>query len=225
MTNQALQEFKNQVCCSIRNELTSFSRRNKTITEEEFLMEFRERYSDFFQNLGNEYMNEERFVPATGPEDAEVLLIGEAPGANEVEKGEPFVGRAGGKMNDILSDIDVGRSELYITNLMKIRPPENRDPKKDEIEAWAPLIEKEIDEVDPEIIITLGNFPSRYMLDTSKGISKIHGRVFTRKEQKIMPVYHPAATLYDRSKTPELEKDLRKAFGKEDSGQRKLGNF
>lgn len=198
---------------------------NKTITEENSLMEFRERYNEFFQNLDKEYMDEERFVPAVGPEESDYMLIGEAPGANEVEEGEPFVGRAGEKMNDILSDIGVSRSELYITNLVKIRPPENRDPKKDEIEAWAPLLEKEIERVDPEIIITLGNFPSKQVLDTSKGISKIHGRVFTREGQKIMPVYHPAATLYDRSKTPELEKDLRKAFGKEDSGQRKLGNF
>jgi uracil-DNA glycosylase family 4 len=188
-------------------------------------MEFRERYSEFFQNLDERHMDEERFVPAVGPQGSDFMLIGEAPGANEVEEGEPFVGRAGNKMNDILSDIGVSRSELYITNLVKIRPPENRDPKKDEIEAWAPLLEEEIERVDPDIIITLGNFPSKYMLDTSKGISKIHGRVFTREGQKIMPVYHPAATLYDRSKTPELEKDLRKAFGKEDSGQRKLGNF
>ncbi len=188
-------------------------------------MDFKNRYQDFFDQLNEEYMNEERFVPAVGPEDTEYMLIGEAPGANEVEEGEPFVGRAGEKMNDILDDIDMQRSDLYITNLVKIRPPDNRDPKKDEIEAWAPLLEKEIEKVDPDIIITLGNFPSKYMLDTSKGISKIHGRTFTREGQKIMPVFHPAATLYDRSKTPELEKDLRKAFGKEDTGQRKFTDF
>lgn len=188
-------------------------------------MDFKQRYQDFFNQLSSEHMDEERFVPAVGPVNAEVMLIGEAPGANEVEEGEPFVGRAGNKMDDILHDIGVKRSDLYITNLVKIRPPENRDPKKDEIEAWAPLLEQEIEEVDPEVIVTLGNFPSRYMLDTSKGISKMHGRIFTREGQKIMPVYHPAATLYDRSKTPDLEKDLRKAFGKEESGQSKLGNF
>lgn len=188
-------------------------------------MDFKQKYQDFFKQLDSEYMNEERFVPAVGPQDAEVMLIGEAPGANEVEEGEPFVGRAGNKMDDILHDIGAERSELYITNLVKIRPPENRDPKKDEIKAWAPLLDKEIEKVEPDIIITLGNFPSRYMLDTSKGISQIHGRIFTREGQKIMPVFHPAATLYDHSKTPELEKDLRKALGKEESGQSKLGNF
>ena len=185
-------------------------------------MNFREKYSEFFDQLDPQFFNEERFVPAFGPEDAKVMMIGEAPGANEVEEGEPFVGRAGERMNDILSDIDVDRSEIYITNLVKIRPPDNRDPKSDEIEAWAPLLEQEIEEVQPDVIVTLGNFASKYMLDTSKGISKIHGRVFTREGQKIMPVYHPAATLYDRSKGPELEKDLRKAFGKEESGQQKL---
>lgn len=185
-------------------------------------MDFKQKYSDFFETLHPDYWNKERFVPAVGPEDAEVIIVGEAPGANEVEQGEPFVGRAGEKMNDVLRDIGVDRENLYITNLVKIRPPENRDPKKNEIEAWAPLLEQEIQEVDPDIILTLGNFASKEMLDTKKGITKIHGRIFTRNSRKIMPIYHPAATLYDRSKTPDLEKDLRKAFGKEDTGQQKL---
>jgi len=188
-------------------------------------MSFKQKYHDFFNQLNPTYFDEERFVPAVGPENAKVILIGEAPGANEVEEGEPFVGRAGNKMNDVLSDIGVDRSELYITNLVKIRPPDNRDPKSDEIEAWAPLLEEEIKDVDPDIILTLGNFASKEMLDTSKGITQIHGRIFTRNGRKIMPIFHPAATLYDRSKTPDLEKDLRKAFGKEDTGQQKLSDL
>jgi len=188
-------------------------------------MTFRDKYSNFLDDIDPQFMDESRFVPSVGPEDAQVMMIGEAPGANEVEEGEPFVGRAGNKLNDILKDIGVKRKEIYITNLVKIRPPDNRDPKSDEIEAWAPLLEKEIEDVNPDIILTLGNFPSKYVLDTSKGISQIHGRIFTREGQKIMPVYHPAATLYDQSKTPDLEKDLRKAFGKEDTGQQKLSNL
>lgn len=188
-------------------------------------MDFKKRYQDFFETLHPSYMDEKHFVPAVGSESSDYMLIGEAPGANEVDQGEPFVGRAGKRMDDILSDIGVERSELYITNLVKVRPPDNRDPKKKEIEAWAPLLEEEIENVNPEIIITLGNFPSKYMLDTSKGISQIHGRIFTREGQKIMPVFHPAATLYDRSKGPELEKDFRKAFGKENSGQQKLSDL
>jgi DNA polymerase len=188
-------------------------------------MDFRQKYSDFFETLHPDYMDEERFVPAVGPENAEVMLVGEAPGANEVEQGEPFVGRAGEKMDKVLRDIGVSREKLYITNLVKIRPPDNRDPKKEEIEAWAPLLEKEIEEVNPDIILTLGNFSSREMLDTKKGISQIHGRIFSQEGRKIMPIYHPAATLYDRSKTPDLEKDLRKAFGKENTGQQKLDDL
>ncbi len=185
-------------------------------------MSFKQEYSDFFEQLSEEYFDEERFVPAVGPQDAKVILVGEAPGANEVEQGEPFVGRAGDRMNDILNDIGVERSDLYITNLVKVRPPENRDPKADEIEAWAPLLEKEIERVDPDVILTLGNFASKQMLDTSKGITSIHGKMFQRNGRKIMPVFHPAATLYDRSKAPELEDDLRKAFGKKNAGQQSL---
>lgn len=185
-------------------------------------MDFQEKYREFFQNLNTDYFDGERFVPAIGPVDAEVMLVGEAPGANEVEEGEPFVGRAGEKLDETLHEIGVERSEIYITNLVKIRPPDNRDPKKDEIKAWKPLLEEEIQNVDPDIIIPLGNFASRQLLGTKKGITSIHGRIFSREGRKIMPAFHPAAVLYDRSKEPELEKDLRKAFGKEDTGQTKL---
>lgn len=188
-------------------------------------MDFREKYSDFFETVHPDYKDEKRFVPGVGNEDAEFVLIGEAPGANEVEEGEPFVGQAGNELDKVLDKIDVERSELYITNLVKIRPPENRDPKKDEIEAWAPLLREELENIDPDVIITLGNFASREMLDTKKGISSIHGRIFSREGQKIMPVFHPAAVLYDRSKEEDLEADLRKAFGKEDSGQRTLNDL
>ncbi len=185
-------------------------------------MEFRERYSDFFQKIDPGYFDDKRFVPSTGPEDASIMLVGEAPGANEVEEGEPFVGRAGDILDEILEDIGVNRSELYITNLVKVRPPDNRDPKKGEIEAWNPLLEKEIETVQPEVMVPMGNFASRELLNTRKGISSIHGRIFSREGRKIMPTFHPAAVLYDRSKKPELEKDLRRALGKEETGQRKL---
>lgn len=185
-------------------------------------MNFKGKYAEFFEQLSEEQWNEERFVPAVGPDDAEVMLVGEAPGANEVEEGEPFVGRAGDKLDDILHKIGVERSDLYITNLVKIRPPDNKDPKKDEIEAWKPLLQNEIDRVDPDFVLTLGNFPSKEILGIKDGITSVHGRIFTREGRKIMPVYHPAATLYDRSKTPDLEKDLRKAFGKEKTGQKTL---
>ncbi|MFB6213164.1 MAG: uracil-DNA glycosylase [Candidatus Nanohaloarchaea archaeon] len=185
-------------------------------------MSFRQKYSEFFRQLDSGYFDGERFVPAVGPDDADAMLVGEAPGANEVEEREPFVGRAGEKLDEILHRIGVDRDELYITNLVKIRPPGNRDPKKDEIEAWEPLLREEIEEIDPEFIIPLGNFASKELLDTSKCITSIHGRIFSREGQKIMPTFHPAAVLYDNTKEPELEEDLRKAFGREKSGQTRL---
>lgn len=185
-------------------------------------MGFREKYGDFFEKLEPEFFDEERFVPAVGPEDADVMFVGEAPGANEVEEGEPFVGRAGEKMDKILKDIGVERGEIYITNLVKIRPPDNRDPKSDEIEAWNPLLRKEIENVDPDKIVPLGNFASKELADTSKGITSIHGKKFHYDDREVVPVFHPAATLYDRSKTPELRTDLRKIFGKRKSGQKSL---
>lgn len=188
-------------------------------------MDFRQKYSEFLEQLDDEYFNEEVFVPAVGSTESDFMLIGEAPGANEVEQGEPFVGRAGSKMDEMLHKIGVERKDLYITNLVKVRPPDNRDPKKDEISAWQPLLEKEIEDVDPEVIIPLGNFASREILGTKKGISQIHGRFFSQEGRKIMPVFHPAATLYDQSKTPEFEEDLRKAFGKDNSGQTTLDNL
>lgn len=188
-------------------------------------MDFKQKYSDFFETIHPDYYDEERFVPATGNEDADFVLVGEAPGANEVEQGEPFVGQAGKELDKVLHKIGVERSDLYITNLVKIRPEDNRDPKKEEIDAWAPLLRKEIENVDPEIIITLGNFASKEMLDTKKGITSIHGKTFSRKGQKIMPIFHPAAVLYDRSKEEDLEADLRKAFGKDNSGQRTLDDI
>lgn len=184
--------------------------------------EFRERYSDFFRQLNPGFMDENRFVPASGPVNADYVLVGEAPGADEVEQGEPFVGQAGGELDSILQDIGVAREELYITNLVKVRPPDNRDPRKEEIEAWKPLLKQEIEAVDPEMVVPMGNFASRQLLDTRKGITSIHGRIFSRNGRKIMPTFHPAAVLYDRSKETDLQEDLRKAFGKEETGQKKL---
>lgn len=185
-------------------------------------MNFKQKYSEFFDEVDHSFYDEERFVPAVGPDDADVMMVGEAPGENEVKEGAPFVGRAGQKLNDILHKIGLDRSDIYITNLVKVRPPENRDPKRKEIDYWRPLLDLEIEKVDPDIILTLGNFASRELLGKKEGITSIHGRIFSRNERKIMPVYHPAATLYDQSKTPDLEQDIRKAVGKEETGQTSL---
>lgn len=188
-------------------------------------MEFRTEFADALDEVPDAFMDEERFVPATGNLDAEVMLVGEAPGENEVEQGEPFVGRAGERLDEILNDAGIDRDELYITNLVKVRPPDNRDPHRDEIDAWRPVLEAEIARVDPETIVPLGNFASRELLDTTTGISQIHGRQYTVDGRTVMPTFHPAATLYDRSKGPDLERDLLAAFGRTTEEQNSLQDF
>ncbi|MFB6076941.1 MAG: uracil-DNA glycosylase [Candidatus Nanohaloarchaea archaeon] len=185
-------------------------------------MDFRSEFADALDEVPDAFMDGDRFVPATGRLDADVVLVGEAPGANEVEQGEPFVGRAGEQLDRILEDAGIDRDEIYITNLVKVRPPDNRDPHRDEIEAWRPVLEAEIARVDPETVVPLGNFASRELLDTTKGISQIHGRQYTVDGRTIMPTYHPAATLYDRDKTSDLVHDLLAAFGETPGGQTSL---
>lgn len=188
-------------------------------------MDFRQEFREQLENVPEEYMDESRFVPPVGNMDAKVMLVGEAPGENEVKQGEPFVGRAGKKLDSILADIGISRDDLYITNLVKIRPPENRDPKRDEIDAWKHVLDAEIDRVDPDTIVTLGNFATKELTGTKKGITQTRGNVFHNNDHKIIPVYHPAATLYDNSKTPDLKKDLLAAFGEKESGQKGLEDF
>lgn len=189
------------------------------------MVEYRKMFGSELEQVPDQYFDEDRFVPAVGSIEADVMLVGEAPGENEVKQGEPFVGRAGKRLDDILQEIGVTRSDLYITNLVKIRPPDNRDPKRAEIDAWKPVLDAEIDAVDPETILTLGNFATRELTGTSKGITTVRGNVFRKNDHKVVPIYHPAATLYDQSKRPTLKKDLMDAFGKRDVGQQGLGDF
>ncbi|MFB6166699.1 MAG: uracil-DNA glycosylase [Candidatus Nanohaloarchaea archaeon] len=185
-------------------------------------MDFEEEFRDSLQEVPESFFDRERFVPGVGDLDADVVLVGEAPGESEVEEGEPFVGRAGELLDEILEEIGVERSELYITNLVKVRPPDNRDPREEEIEAWKPVLEAEIRRVDPETVVTLGNFASRELVGTDKGVSRIHGNRYTRGGREILPAYHPAAPLYDPDKRQVLKEDLLKAFGRTLQGQSTL---
>ncbi len=189
------------------------------------MVDYRERFKEELAQVPDEYMDEDRFVPAVGSDEATVMLVGEAPGENEVKQGEPFVGRAGKRLDDILHEIGVDRGDLYITNLVKIRPPNNRDPKRAEIDAWMPVLEAEIAAMDPDTILTLGNFATKELTGTSKGITAVRGSVFRKNDHKVVPTYHPAATLYDNSKRPALKQDLMDAFGERDTGQQGLEDF
>jgi len=143
-------------------------------------------------------------VPGDGPVNARLLFIGEAPGRNEDKQGRPFVGRAGSILDGLLEGIGVARDEVFITNIVKCRPPKNRDPTTEEIEACRPYLERQLSLICPQVIIPLGRFAMRWVLEsygiTPGPISEVHGRVFrlrnTGCEQVIIPVYHPAATIY-----------------------------
>ncbi|MFC7157367.1 uracil-DNA glycosylase [Halomarina halobia] len=170
---------------------------------------FESAFGNVLSTVPDEYFDRSRFVPATGSFDAEAVLVGEAPGAQEVERGEPFVGNAGRRLDSALEEVGVDRDSLYITNLVKVRPANNRDPRRAEIDAWWPVLEAELERVDPAVVAPLGNFATRELLSVDEGITDLHGRTFDRDGRTVVPVFHPAATLYDQSKRALLVEDLR----------------
>lgn len=176
------------------------------------MIDFEGDFGDLLEAVPEEYYDRSRFVPGAGRVDAAIMLVGEAPGAREVEQGEPFVGPAGQQLNRTLRSLGIDREDLYLTNIVKVRPPENRTPRKGEIAAWRPLLRAEIERVDPQVIVVLGTTASQVLLDTDEGITAIHGRRFDYDGRVIIPAFHPAATLYNRELLPEFEGDLREAF-------------
>jgi DNA polymerase len=157
-------------------------------------------------------------VIGEGDHFARIMLIGEAPGKNEAETGKPFCGASGKILDELLASAGVDRKSVYVTNIVKDRPPGNRDPSVTEIECYAPFLDRQIEIIQPSIIATLGRFSMdyimrRYGLSHEVGpISKIHGREFMTEamgyEMKVVPLYHPAVAVYDRSKLGELKKDF-----------------
>lgn len=150
-----------------------------------------------------------KVVPGEGPEDAELLFIGEAPGWYEDQQGRPFGGPAGAFLNQLLSSIGLSREQVYIANVIKCRPPGNRDPLPAEIQACRKWLDRQIEIMQPRIIITLGRYSlARYFPNES--ISKIHGKA--RKEGKVVcyPMYHPAAALHQGSLRQIIEADMLK---------------
>ncbi len=148
-------------------------------------------------------------VPGEGSKDAEIVIIGEAPGKKEDETGRPFVGRAGKVLTEALEKAGIKRSEVFITNVVKCRPPTNRDPKKDEIKKCRGYLESQLETIDPNIIVPLGNSALKTLLDEER-ISEKRGKTFEKDGRKYMPTYHPAATIYNRKLRPKLVKDLKK---------------
>jgi len=159
-----------------------------------------------------------RPVPGAGNPNADVMFVGEAPGYWEDQKGLPFVGRAGKLLDELLSSVGLSREDVYITNIVKCRPPENRDPTDEEIRACAPYLDAQIDLIRPKVIVPLGRHSMRYLLMKfgfkPEPISRVHGKVFEARTLigriKILPLYHPAAALYNPRLKDTLFEDFKK---------------
>lgn len=144
-----------------------------------------------------------------GNPNARVLIIGEAPGRNEDLQGVPFVGAAGKKLDALLEIAGLDRErDVFIANVLKCRPPSNRDPKAEEIEMCSPFLREQTRTIDPQVIVTLGNFATKFILKTEVGITQLHGKVQHAGKFTVFPIYHPAAAIYDRKKQVALEEDF-----------------
>ena len=135
--------------------------------------------------------------------------MGEAPGKNEDLQGKPFVGAAGKFLDELLEEAGLKREEVFIANVLKCRPPSNRNPQADEIEACAPFLREQTQSIDPWIIVTMGNFATQFILRTGTGITRLRGTVQQAGRFVVLPVFHPAAAIYDRSKRDVLLEDFR----------------
>ncbi|HEX8974537.1 MAG TPA: uracil-DNA glycosylase [Patescibacteria group bacterium] len=155
-----------------------------------------------------------RVVPGDGNPEAEIMFIGEAPGKKEDEMGVPFVGAAGKFLSEMLGEIKLKREDIYIANVAKCRPPENRDPLPEEVAACWPWLEKQIEIIDPKLIVTLGRHSLNRFFPDAK-ISEVHGKAFRRNLPNIGPrvfyaLYHPAAALYNGSMREVLKTDFKR---------------
>ncbi|GAB3666455.1 uracil-DNA glycosylase [Halopiger thermotolerans] len=175
-----------------------------------------------------------RIVNGIGPEDADVLFVGEGPGAQEDAEGEPFVGRSGSVLDEQLRTVGLDRETVRITNCVRCRPPENRDPTDEELEHCRGYLETEIDLVDPDVIVTLGKVPSEHLLERSVAVTKEAGSLeevrIAGTPRRLLICVHPAATLYDRSQEETFESALERAADLADvdgseSGQTRLDGF
>jgi len=148
-------------------------------------------------------------VPGEGAEDAGIMFIGEAPGWNEDQQGRPFVGQAGMYLEQLLASINLRRDQVYITNVIKCRPPENREPLPHEIQNCRPWLERQIEVMHPKVIVTLGRY-SMALFFPNKSISKIHGTAQKRDNIVYYAMYHPAAALHQQSLRQTIEADMLK---------------
>jgi uracil-DNA glycosylase len=144
-----------------------------------------------------------------GNPHADIMFVGEAPGFHEDRQGKPFVGAAGKLLDQLLEEIGVQRRDIYIANVIKCRPPQNRNPRAEEIESCKPYLFKQIELISPEIVCTLGNFSTQLLLGTKVGITKVRGQAFRRGSYTIVPMLHPAAALHREAMMDAVKEDFR----------------
>lgn len=154
-------------------------------------------------------------VIGEGSHLAEIMFIGEAPGENEARTGKPFCGRAGKVLDDLLNSVGIERKDVYVTNIVKDRPPGNRDPLPDEIEIYGPFLDCQIEIIKPKVVATLGRFSMQYVMSRYglewelDSISKLHGKVLQTSNFKLVPLYHPAAAIYNQHLLDTLKEDFK----------------
>ena len=143
-----------------------------------------------------------------GPCPADLMIVGEAPGFNEDRQGEPFVGAAGKLLDTLLGRIGLSRSDVYITNVLKCRPPMNRDPMPNEVEACSPYLKQQLEMIKPKVVLILGRHALERLMPGQGSISRIHGSLIRRGDVAYVPLYHPAAALHNGSLVADLERDF-----------------
>ena len=151
-------------------------------------------------------------VFGVGNPHADLMFVGEGPGFHEDKQGEPFVGAAGQLLNRMLGEIGLAREDVYITNVVRCRPPGNRDPEADEIEACTPWLVETISLIQPRLIVTLGNFATKFVLQTTQGITRTRGKVYDWHGRSVIPTFHPAAILHGGGERSRQFEDLREDF-------------
>ncbi len=152
-------------------------------------------------------------MPGDGPATARIMAVGEAPGENEDREGRPFVGAAGRLLGRLIEGIGLRREDLYITNVLKCRPPDNRDPNPEEVASCAHFLDEQVELIHPDVILLLGRHATARLLPGQPGISRIHGQRMQRGDRLYVPLFHPAAALYNGSMLATLEDDMRRVRG------------
>ena len=190
------------------------------MTKTDLMRQIRDELVDLKESPFYEYRTTNHYFPVIGEgsHDAHIIFIGEAPGENEAKQGKPFCGASGRILDEMMKSIGLERNDVYVTNIVKDRPPENRDPKPEELNLYSPFLVRQIEIIKPKVIATLGRFSMTFILElynvpeSTQTISQNHGRLLSAKtgygEVKIIPLYHPAVALYKASTKKQLLADF-----------------